>query len=332
MSATSCHGVHRGVHHGVHCGFKKNATQASPKTLQFYKNQPYAFHILMYARELFGAATLLMGLFFYHGTSGHRKDFQTHARNSVAHAVLTIDSMETDKIEINKDVLTLIYSMTMKGKRVNLKLSNRKSCIFWMKCQAFLLLMVQQTKMPTFVLMSRRKVFIATRSSKLMIPRKTAKDLYGRQILEKMQQVWWEYALKTNDIEAAADQTKPHSPEHKQQHISNSQDDKDVSQLDLPPLSFEEFDGLFIVACKKPNWNKLLQSNPNFWSKKCISWVHSLQIAFNHCMEITVQPSIFHYKAWKTAVKASNLHRIINFWSDPSGLVIWKSDFMQILI
>ncbi|KAF8955023.1 hypothetical protein BDZ97DRAFT_1861869 [Flammula alnicola] len=146
--------------------------------------------------------------------------------------------------------------------------------------------------------------------------------------------------------------SEPHSPEHKRQRISNSQDDRDVSQLELSPSSFEEFDGLPIVARNKSKWNKLLRSKPSYWSKKCSSWAKSLQIAFNHRMENTTEdhqqyyqsvvdvlremrqvlPSIFHDEAWKTAVKTSNLHEIIYLWSDPSGLIIWKSSFMQILM
>jgi len=56
----------------------------------------------------------------------------------------------------------------------------------------------------------------------------------------------------------------------------------------LPPTTFEAFDSLPILARSKSKWNKLLQNNPGFWTKKCFSWANALKVAFIHRMEITV--------------------------------------------
>ncbi|KDR71175.1 hypothetical protein GALMADRAFT_75401 [Galerina marginata CBS 339.88] len=145
--------------------------------------------------------------------------------------------------------------------------------------------------------------------------------------------------------------SESHSPEHKRQRFSEVQDPSPLP-LSLPPISFQEFDGLPILARNKSKWNKLLRATPGFWLKKSTSWANSLQISYNHRQEATdnnqqqyyqsvvdvlremrqVQPSIYHDQAWKTAVKTSNLHSIVKLWSDPRCLVLWKSDFMQILI
>ncbi|KDR82477.1 hypothetical protein GALMADRAFT_57184 [Galerina marginata CBS 339.88] len=145
--------------------------------------------------------------------------------------------------------------------------------------------------------------------------------------------------------------SESHSPEHKRQRFSEIQDPSPLPFF-LPPISFQEFDGLPILARNKSKWNKLLQATPGFWFKKCSSWANSLQMSYNHREETTdddrqqyyqsvvdvlremrqVKPSIYHDQAWKTAVKTSNLHSIVNLWSDPKCLVVWKSDFMQILI
>lgn len=45
-------------------------------------------------------------------------------------------------------------------------------------------------------------------------------------------------------------------------------------------LSFEEFDGLPVLARNAPEWNRLLAENPQFWREKCLEWHQKLEQAF----------------------------------------------------
>lgn len=45
-------------------------------------------------------------------------------------------------------------------------------------------------------------------------------------------------------------------------------------------LSFEEFDGLPVLARSAPEWNRLLAENPQFWREKCLEWHQKLEQAF----------------------------------------------------
>ncbi|KAF8797427.1 hypothetical protein BYT27DRAFT_7228990 [Phlegmacium glaucopus] len=136
--------------------------------------------------------------------------------------------------------------------------------------------------------------------------------------------------------------SEPHSPEYKRACFSK---DQHTDIPNLPLTTFEAFDSLPILARNKSKWNRLLQSNPGFWAKKCLSWANALKIAFNHRMDtnendqqiyyqsvVDVQATVYNQVDWKTAVKKSDLHTMIHSWSDPCGLILWKANFAQILM
>ncbi|PPQ72972.1 hypothetical protein CVT26_014517 [Gymnopilus dilepis] len=97
--------------------------------------------------------------------------------------------------------------------------------------------------------------------------------------------------------------------------------------------------------------NQYLQANPTAWLEKCLDWSQDLNRAFqdrqqsnlsdqvssNHYKNVIstlremrlVKAGIFKHALWNDAVKGSGLAEIIYLWSDPQGLVLWKSSFVE---
>jgi len=83
---------------------------------------------------------------------------------------------------------------------------------------------------------------------------------------EEYQEIWTED--EEIDTMPSGLPSQTHSPPRKRQRITNML------------LSFEQFDAMRLDAWASDDWAESFNNSPNFWRKKCDSWVTCLKDAF----------------------------------------------------
>ncbi|KDR84701.1 hypothetical protein GALMADRAFT_204414 [Galerina marginata CBS 339.88] len=86
------------------------------------------------------------------------------------------------------------------------------------------------------------------------------------------------------DLDSGSVSFNPQSPPRKRQKqpqpIANQSEKTTFPKPSLSSTTFEAFNNMAILSRNHDVWNGILQENPSFWEKKCLSWKTCLDEAY----------------------------------------------------